>query len=257
MKTPFASNKYRVTSPFGQRTLNGETGFHSGLDLVSTGSWDIVAVAGGYAVRSRMITDKSNLTWQWGNYVCILGEDGRYYYYCHMADRTVSEGQYVKEKEKIGVMGSTGYSFGAHLHFEVREADGTTKVNAAEILGIPNREGAYTIAEDAAASGEVKNTDNYRKAIDKLVSIGIIYTPEYWTAHKNDLLYLDMLIENIADIMPLGQKKLKDKKISTQDAIELLHSAGAIKTPEYWRVNVNKIEYLNLLLQRSAAVLGG
>ena len=108
----------------GERVLNGQKDFHSGYDLVGIGSWDVTAAEGGTVVQSRMVTNKSNLTWQWGNYVCIRTDAGQYHYYCHLASRAVCAGQTVRAGEKLGVMGNTGYSFGAHLHFEVRAADG-------------------------------------------------------------------------------------------------------------------------------------
>jgi murein DD-endopeptidase MepM/ murein hydrolase activator NlpD len=117
MRIPFDSNTVRVTSPYGERTLNGAKQFHGGYDLVGVGSYDICAVVGGKVVHSRIISDKSNPTWQWGNYVCVKGTDGRLYYYCHMKSRAVSAGQTVKAGDLLGIMGNTGYSFGAHLHF--------------------------------------------------------------------------------------------------------------------------------------------
>ena len=52
-----------------------------------------------------------------GNYVCIRTDAGQYHYYCHLASRAVCAGRTVRAGEKLGVMGNTGYSFGAHLHF--------------------------------------------------------------------------------------------------------------------------------------------
>ena len=70
---------------------------------------------------------------------------GTRYYFCHMASRAVSVGKKVKVGDKLGVMGNTGYSFGAHTHFEMRNANNTKKLNPAEFLGIPNELGTYTL----------------------------------------------------------------------------------------------------------------
>ena len=120
---------------------------HTGYDLVGIGSATVTAAVGGTVVQSRIITDKSNLTWQWGNYVCIKTDTGQYHYYCHLASRAVKAGDTVKVGDTLGIMGNTGYSFGAHLHFEVREKDGKTTASPESVLGIPNKVGTYALPE--------------------------------------------------------------------------------------------------------------
>ena len=56
----------------------------------------------------------------YGNYV-IISHDGTYStLYGHLSSAAVSVGQYVEQGQVIGYIGSTGWSTGAHLHFEVR-----------------------------------------------------------------------------------------------------------------------------------------
>lgn len=189
MIIPFDTNTVRVTSPYGSRVLNGKTEKHAGYDMVGVGSTDVTAAVGGTVVSSKIITDRSNLTWQWGNYVCIKTDAGQYHYYCHLASRAVSAGQKVKVGDLIGVMGNTGYSFGAHLHFEVRKSDGRTTVSPEEVLGIPNAVGHYKASElDSDIAVLQKN--------------GVISTPEYWEKTAPAVKYLPELIHNMA-------KKLK------------------------------------------------
>lgn len=90
-------------------------------------------------MTSRIVTDKTNKTWEWGNYICLQTDDGKKIYYCHLKSRAVNAGDYVKAGTAIGVMGNTGYSFGEHLHFEVRRNN--IPINAAEYLGIQNKIG--------------------------------------------------------------------------------------------------------------------
>ena len=146
MKLPYKMGQVRITSPYGNRVLNGAPDWHSGLDFVSDGDKQIVAVSDGVVLQSRMVTDKSNRTWEWGNYVSVQGGDGKIIYYCHMSARRVAQGQRVKAGDVLGVEGCTGYSFGSHVHFEVR--DGSTPINAADYLGIRN---AVQTFPDAAA----------------------------------------------------------------------------------------------------------
>ena len=117
---------------------------HNGLDIVGDDSHDILCPVAGTVKSSTIITDKSNTTWEWGNYVRVDDAEGNRLYFCHMDSRAVKVGQTVKPGDKLGVMGNTGYSFGAHTHFEVRKADNKTRLNPAEYLGIPNEKGTYT-----------------------------------------------------------------------------------------------------------------
>ncbi len=185
MLIPFEGSRVKLTSPYAVRTLDGVTAMHSGYDLVGLDSQRVVAVEGGRVVRSRIVTDKKNPTWQWGNYVCILTGGGRYHYYCHLASRSVSEGQTVKAGELLGIMGNTGYSFGAHLHFEVRGSDGKTALSPFDVLKIPNMAGTYSLSE-------------LEKNVRILYNCGVINTPEYWVQNASKLKYVPELIANMA-----------------------------------------------------------
>ena len=140
--TPYCKGTVRVSSPFGMRTLGGKTAMHKGIDLIGTDK-TIVAVEGGVVLFSRIL-DKStgNRTWEWGNYICIRTESGMLHYYCHLAGRLVKTGERVKKGQIIGTEGSTGYSTGSHLHFEVRDKTGIS-VDPAPTLGIANRTGSH------------------------------------------------------------------------------------------------------------------
>lgn len=138
MRLPYKTGQVRITSPYGNRTLNGAADWHNGIDFVSDGDKQIVAVCGGVVLQSRMVTDKSNLTWEWGNYVSVQGDDGKTIYYCHMAQRKVVQGQRVEAGHVLGIEGNTGYSFGTHCHFEVRNSPTSAAIDPAAYLGIRN-----------------------------------------------------------------------------------------------------------------------
>lgn len=188
MISPFSSNSFRVTSPYGERTLNGKREFHAGIDLVGVGTTEICAVASGTVVVSQMISDKNNKTWEWGNYICIHGDDGRYYYYCHLAMRNVAAGVHVEKGHMIGFMGSSGFCYGAHLHLEIREKDGVTTVNPADVLGIKNAVGVYEL-------------DTLEADLAVLARHGVVNTPDYWIANANKLRYLPELIKKMARVL--------------------------------------------------------
>ena len=117
---------------------------HNGLDIVGDDSTDVLCPVSGTVKSSTIITDKSNSTWEWGNYVRVDDADGNRLFFCHLDSRAVSVSQKVNPGDKLGVMGNTGYSFGAHTHFEVRKSDGRTTLDPAAYLGIPNAKGTYT-----------------------------------------------------------------------------------------------------------------
>lgn len=173
--------KYKVTSPFGWRTLNGARDYHKGIDVVGLSNKYICAVVSGVVGTSAMLDPKTDktLTWQWGNFVRIDGDDGKYYFYCHMSKRLVEKGQRVKAGEHIGTEGNTGYSFGSHCHFEVREANGTS-INPAPSLGIPNVVGTYSATPVKRAS---KYTLKNGLTFERLDNFSIAY----WDKPKRDI----------------------------------------------------------------------
>lgn len=130
---------------------------HNGLDIVGDDSKDILCPVAGTVKSSTIITNKSDSTWEWGNYVRVDDKDGNRLFFCHMDSRAVKVGQTVKPGDKLGVMGNTGYSFGAHTHFEVRKPDGKTTSNPAAYLGIPNAKGTYTEGK----TGWIKTSEDW------------------------------------------------------------------------------------------------
>ncbi len=105
----------RITSRFGYRTnpVSGNYGFHTGLDLAAAQGTPISAVFYGRVVE----TGESDV---WGKYVLMEHSDGLATYYCHLSEIYVEEKAVIRQGETIGLVGSTGWSTGPHLHFEVR-----------------------------------------------------------------------------------------------------------------------------------------
>lgn len=140
IKFPYEGTIY-ISSPFGNRVLNGKPDWHAGLDLVGQDTKTILAPCNGKIISSTIITDKSNLTWQWGNYIRLDTNDGYSIFMCHMSKRLVEAGTYVKAGQPIGIEGTTGYSFGSHCHFEIRK-NGQV-INPCPLLGIQNAANTY------------------------------------------------------------------------------------------------------------------
>lgn len=106
---------------------------HGGCDLVKkTNQLDaITAHSDGTVVwcQSGIPNDQgSSGNRSYGNAVKLRHANGWYTLYAHMDYISVKNGQTVKKGQKIGYMGNTGNSYGAHLHFEVRDKS-DTRVN--------------------------------------------------------------------------------------------------------------------------------
>ena len=85
---------------------------HYGVDLAAGAGTPI------YAVKSGTVTTATYSRVN-GYYVSISHNDGFGSLYAHMTNYVVSVGDYVNQGDIIGYVGSTGWSTGAHLHFEV------------------------------------------------------------------------------------------------------------------------------------------
>lgn len=183
MQLPF-KGKNKLTSTYGMRTLDGQTKMHKGIDLVGVDDKTVYSPADGEVLVSRIVTDKSNNTWKWGNYVCIGTNDGLQIYMCHLSKRFVKMGDKVKVGDPIGIEGNTGYSFGSHTHFEIRENG--VSVNPAPYLNITNEKGEYVSMTIKIDNGDSGNTpDEWAKeAVDWAIKNGILRgtnatNPEY------------------------------------------------------------------------------
>lgn len=98
-----------ITGHYGDMYSNGA---HNGLDIGASYGTPIVAAQAGEVISAEF-------HWSWGNNVLIWHNSTYATRYAHMSAIAVSAGQYVEQGQIIGYVGSTGYAFGNHLHFEV------------------------------------------------------------------------------------------------------------------------------------------
>ncbi len=110
-----------VSSPFGPRNnpLTGKSERHTGIDLVNAKGTPIKAAAGGIVLRAGSATG-------YGNVVMITHLiEGKVWttVYGHLDAVSVKAGQTVMPGEIVGKLGSTGWSTGPHLHFEIHRGE--------------------------------------------------------------------------------------------------------------------------------------
>lgn len=111
--------KGRLSTEYGETRYvnNSPTSYnHSGLDIAIPAGTSINASNSGKVTVSMYLT----LT---GNTIMIDHGNGLFSIYYHMKDRFVEEGDMVEIGEKIGTVGSTGFSTGPHLHFIISYYD--------------------------------------------------------------------------------------------------------------------------------------
>ena len=105
---------YRISSKFGWRPdpFTGVRSYHTGIDL---------ACPEGTPIRAAMNGTVAFVGWSnvFGNYIIVNHPNGYQTLYGHLSASRVKKGQSVTQATVIGLVGSTGYSTGAHLHFTV------------------------------------------------------------------------------------------------------------------------------------------
>ncbi len=121
MITPIAGAV--LTQPFGPSDLWFEpplgkyAHFHYGVDLAAPEGTPVLAAADGVVIAV------GHTAGGYGNYVILAHANGIDTLYGHLQSSSVSVGQVVTGGRTIGAEGSTGFSTGPHLHFEVRVHD--------------------------------------------------------------------------------------------------------------------------------------
>ena len=133
---------YRITQYYSSS--------HKAIDMVKyySNTCPIIAHSNGVVVfcqTGQVNNPNATGNASYGNCIKLRHDDGYYTLYAHMEKVYVKKGDYVKQGQQIGYMGNTGRSFGAHLHFEVREPN-ENRINPEPYLhkDLPNMSGYQT-----------------------------------------------------------------------------------------------------------------
>jgi murein DD-endopeptidase MepM/ murein hydrolase activator NlpD len=105
----------RPSSGYGLRVdpIHGGTVNHPGFDLAAASGTEVAAAARGTVVHAGPAGT-------YGNLVTLRHDNGFETRYAHLSEVDVRVGDVVEAGAELGKVGTTGYSTGPHLHFEVR-----------------------------------------------------------------------------------------------------------------------------------------
>ena len=129
---PLDPQYHLITTYFGYSEFHG--GNHGAIDIGNSGLMgaNVYASKGGEVLVAKTTYIPG---YDYGMYVVIDHGNGYKTLYAHLSAIYVSVGQVVEKGECIAAVGSTGWSTGPHLHFEVRQND--TRVDPLGIVAIP------------------------------------------------------------------------------------------------------------------------
>jgi murein DD-endopeptidase MepM/ murein hydrolase activator NlpD len=118
--------KFNITQPFGptnvllEPPLGPYRHFHTGVDISAPLGTPVTAAADGVVVAV------GHTALGYGNYVILAHGGGIETLYGHLLDTTVRVGDHLARGQQLGHEGSTGFSTGPHVHFELRVNDQVT-----------------------------------------------------------------------------------------------------------------------------------
>jgi murein DD-endopeptidase MepM/ murein hydrolase activator NlpD len=116
VSAPIPAPSYGYSWPaYGNITTYFMQGGHKGIDIDGFGQHG--APIGSAASGQVVLASWSD--WGLGYHVIVDHGDGMRTVYGHLSEIWVSPGEYVGQGQAVGAMGSTGYSTGTHLHFEM------------------------------------------------------------------------------------------------------------------------------------------
>jgi len=103
---------FRITTYFGQRGAFQR--YHTGIDLAAPHGTPVVAAKDGQVQVAGWSS------FGYGFHVILDHGGGVETLYAHLSRIAVRPGEWVEAGQVVGYVGSTGWSTGPHLHFEVR-----------------------------------------------------------------------------------------------------------------------------------------
>ena len=132
MTWPVPTSKCYISSPFG--ATQNRSYPHEGLDISATGAnntdYPIIAALDGIVLDYGWTNSRGNYIVLYHGYYAPKGKEIKTtYMHLRSIDSCITDGAKIKAGKVIGIMGSTGNSTGAHLHFKINEiaSDGKSR----------------------------------------------------------------------------------------------------------------------------------
>lgn len=166
------NKEFMITSKFGPRSYP-HTGTHKGIDLVPLDGSKEADIGSRFSgtvidVKSNVPNNdtakKNNGVWEYkgsnptGNMVTIETDDGKIIKNMHIKAGTIpsniSVGSKVNVGDKLGEMGSTGWSTGNHLHYQIEEGKGNYIDPTSSLSGATINEFKTTTNETKKSEGD-------------------------------------------------------------------------------------------------------
>ncbi len=134
LKTPIDISKARISSRVGARfhPISKRRKMHNGVDFAAPTGTRIYAAADGKIIKRERSRSAGNvIEINHGEYITVYMHQSRF-------AKGLSVGSRVKQGQIIGYVGSTGYSTGPHLHYELRKAGNRSVLDPLKVSPISN-----------------------------------------------------------------------------------------------------------------------
>lgn len=128
----------RKSQGYGKTTFTKWYTFHNGIDFADNTNTPILAAEDG-----TVIATGNSGKYAYGKWIAIRHKNGLTTLYGHLNKQIVSKGKSVDRGDTIGLMGSTGYSTGTHVHFSVFSSDSFEVVESKKIKNVMIPTGAH------------------------------------------------------------------------------------------------------------------
>ena len=126
------------TQGYGKTTFTKWYTFHNGVDFADAVGTPVLAAEDGEVIA---MGDEGK--YAYGKWIAIQHKNGLTTLYGHLSKQSVKKGERVDRGEKIGLMGSTGYSTGSHVHFGVYTSESFEIVKSSSVKGLLIPTGAH------------------------------------------------------------------------------------------------------------------